>query len=56
MDSLTLTPQKKNNKQGTEKDMQQRGWSALSALEKGGRQGAELPAKFQETKPGKVDG
>jgi hypothetical protein len=37
---MTPAPQKKeklNNKQGTEMDMQQRGWGALSVLEKGGR-------------------
>jgi hypothetical protein len=38
LDRLIPTSQKKlNNKQGTEKDMQQRVWDAVSEPEKGGR-------------------
>jgi hypothetical protein len=48
LDRLTLAPQKKelNNNQGTEKDMQQKGQGALSALEKGKKQGAALHLNF----------
>jgi hypothetical protein len=44
-----------NNKQGTEKDMQQRRWSSLSRAKKGEGQVADLPVNIQQTKPAKVD-
>jgi hypothetical protein len=48
LDRLTPALQKKklNNKQETEKDKQQRGWGALSALEKGGGERSCSPRKL----------